>query len=314
MNRLKNSAPRHAFTLVELLVVIAIIGILVALLLPAVQAAREAARRTQCINNLKQLGLALHNYHASFNQFPPGGEVPESSSESQPSYLARMLPYMEQSTISDNLDFRAALSDPSNNAMAQLELAVFRCPSNSPTEISGNRTDPWVGGQLYQTSNYEGINGAGREQMRKNATHNCGAHNIDGFVFPGSKTSIRKITDGTSHTFAMGERIHELRAWARGYTASFNVCTFMSKNLTYPLTGDPSGIGYYNAISADVSPKIVKFNDLYFGSDHPGGTQFLFADGSATLLINDTSLPVLRNQATIAGGEPTDLDREPGLR
>ena len=305
---------RRGFTLVELLVVIAIIGILVALLLPAVQAAREAARRTQCANNLKQLGLALQNYHSAFNQFPPGGEVPANSSESPPSFLARMLPYMEQGTIADNLDFDAVLSDPANSAMAQMELAVFRCPSNTTTELSGNRTDPWVGNNVFQTANYEGVNGAGREQMRKNASHACGAHNTDGFVFPGSETSIRMITDGTSNTFAMGERIHELRPWARGYTYRDNLCTFMSKNMTFPITSDPASIGYYVAIRLDVSPKNVKFNDLYFGSDHPGGAQFLFADGSARLIVDDTSLPILRNQSTIAGGEPTDLDREPGLR
>ena len=114
----------RAFTLVELLVVIAIIGILVALLLPAIQTAREAARRTQCSNNLKQMGLAAHNYHDTFNCFPPGAitDGPCCGAKSRINWAIALLPYMEQSTLYDDYDHDANNEDPSNDPVRRPRL------------------------------------------------------------------------------------------------------------------------------------------------------------------------------------------------
>ena len=124
---------RNAFTLVELLVVIAIIGILIALLLPAVQAAREAARRAQCNNNLKQMGLALHNYHDSYKKFPPGNM--SGLVFSGISIHARLLPYLEQKNVQDLINFGVPYNDPTNDMARLSPVSLFLCPSDNNLEL-----------------------------------------------------------------------------------------------------------------------------------------------------------------------------------
>jgi prepilin-type N-terminal cleavage/methylation domain-containing protein len=133
------SQRRRGFTLVELLVVIAIIGILVALLLPAVQAAREAARRSQCLNNLKQIGLALHNYHDTHKVLPFG----QGGTADRFSALALMLPFMEQSNLHNLIDFKQSTTAAANNAARLTEVPLFRCPSDlrNPLPQTGGATN-----------------------------------------------------------------------------------------------------------------------------------------------------------------------------
>jgi len=139
------SKQRRAFTLVELLVVIAIIGILVALLLPAVQAAREAARRAQCSNNLKQMGLAAHNYHDTFRSFPPGAitDGPCCSAKSRVNWAIALLPYMEQTSLYDEYDHDANNEDPTNDLVrrAEIDKLVSDSPFLAATEIAGGTYD-----------------------------------------------------------------------------------------------------------------------------------------------------------------------------
>jgi prepilin-type N-terminal cleavage/methylation domain-containing protein len=149
---LAKAEVRRGFTLVELLVVIAIIGILIALLLPAVQAAREAARRMQCSNNLKQIGLGLHNYHDTFGTFPPG-----ASQDQYLGYATRLLPFMEQKPLYDRVDFENVYSTPNNYAVGAVRVDAFLCPSSS--EFTSKHTAEQANGQRCYTIHYYGNTG-----------------------------------------------------------------------------------------------------------------------------------------------------------
>ena len=144
---LQDRLQRAGFTLVELLVVIAIIGILVALLLPAIQSARAAARRMQCQNNLKQIGIALHNYHAANKEFPAGmqfdvnpltpwiGPSAEASAKFQPNWIIKILPYMEEQAIYDAFDFNQFISHQNNRAVRGTRIPTLLCPEDSGAEV-----------------------------------------------------------------------------------------------------------------------------------------------------------------------------------
>ena len=199
--------PRRAagFTLIELLVVIAIIAVLIALLLPAVQAAREAARRAQCINNLKQIGLALHNYHSTTNVFPQGGAVTSSGIGSTSVWGAwsahsMLLPYLEQSQMYNALNFywetrNNAYGEWINSTVITSRLTAFQCPS-SPVP-PGSQT--WYGapfaGNNYFASTGSSLMWRGDQQFIPNGP----------FMVAGSPIGIRDIQDGTSNTVAFGE-------------------------------------------------------------------------------------------------------------
>ncbi|MFO1064952.1 MAG: DUF1559 domain-containing protein [Pirellulales bacterium] len=180
---------RKGFTLVELLVVIAIIGILVGLLLPAVQQAREAARRMQCSNNLKQLGLALHNYHDAHKRFPfaSGGTVPPSGSPGY-SAVSLLLPYMEQAPLWNQIDFRLPLTDPVNNNARLASVPGFLCPSDRANP------QPQTGGAI----NY---------MVNKGSLHLWSDPTCNGVFIPGKSFRMADITDGTSNTAAFSERL-----------------------------------------------------------------------------------------------------------
>jgi prepilin-type N-terminal cleavage/methylation domain-containing protein/prepilin-type processing-associated H-X9-DG protein len=197
----RSSSRQRAFTLVELLVVITIIGILIALLLPAVQAAREAARRAQCVNNLKQIGLAIHNYHTVYDTFPPGaveayGNMPGSANDittwNNWSGTAMLLPYLEQRNIYNAINFNiAALYPPAftltyaNTSMYDTRIASFLCPS-----------DPEAG--RIRINNYHMCMGASTNDL---------SNNTNGFFSNLVSYGMRSITDGTSSTIAYAEVI-----------------------------------------------------------------------------------------------------------
>ena len=192
----------RGFTLIELLVVIAIIAILIALLLPAVQQAREAARRSQCKNNLKQLALALHNYESTHTVFPPGGlGYPYVWSAH-----AHLLPYLEQSVLQNQLDYDVppmtafgsgfdATAVAANDAAAQIRLPIFLCPSDQDV-VPGSD----YGGISYPACAGSGVNGSA-------STDDGLISGADGLIFSKSKTGFRDITDGTSNTVAFGEQL-----------------------------------------------------------------------------------------------------------
>ena len=175
---------RRGFTLIELLVVIAIIAILIALLLPAVQQAREAARRTQCKNNMKQLGLALHNYASAFKCFPFG----QGGTGNRYSAVSQLLPYFDQTTVYNQINFDLPVTDPVNDVARMQELSMLRCPSDF------RNTQPQNGGAI----NYYG---------NKGSSILWGDPNQDGVMFVRSRVRFRDIIDGTSNTCAFAERM-----------------------------------------------------------------------------------------------------------
>ncbi len=264
-------STRHAFTLVELLVVIAIIGVLIALLLPAVQAAREAARRAQCANNLKQLGLAMHNYHDTMKCFPPGFMVldHEGTITGGWAWGVFLMPFIEQSPLQGTLSptmytLSEVVSDPALLPMLQMKLEVFRCPS-SPIE---DLREYLGGGEMVATANYTCCRGF---FSIKGAAHLTTQN--DGICYGQSGTRIADVTDGTSNTIALGERT-VLKRYADDPTK-------------WPSWCGPGGLGIGSTVSSCVAYRLNDPDSIHgFSSHHPGGASFCFVDGSVHFIAD----------------------------
>ncbi len=300
---------KRGFTLVELLVVIAIIGILIALLLPAVQAAREAARRMQCSNNMKQLGLAAHNYMSAHGHFPPGAYWLHENIGAPGGLLVVLLPYIESGALLDNFSFaRAAVKYP-NVEIAEQHIPTYRCPSESG-ENEFDELFTAAGGR-FVNSNYVGVMGA--EETVSGAHFeegHCGRYYIDGVFYPNSEVKARDISDGLANTLAFGERTYQLRAWASGAyhygDTTSHVCVYSAKNVRWPINSDSSML-YFR----DKGPPFTcVFNDLYFGSRHPGGAQFCFADGSVHFVNETIDFDTYQDMAIRNDGNVLDKDYE----
>lgn len=286
------------FTLVELLVVIAIIGVLIAILLPAVQTAREAARRSSCVNNLKQLGLAIQNYHGARKTFPPGAKKNTVSGKPGISWRVLILPQIEENSMFEQIGPRPD-GGASNWDAEKVLPVVFGCPS------AEFKNDAW------KESNYWGVCGAIRRPERIDLEDAaCGDLSINGVFFPDSKTRIGRITDGTSHTLAIGERDYTFRSWMTGVswvgTPPTRVCSEAANNIRYPINAPHSQFGYFVADgkAPPSGPFTILGNDLFFGSKHSGGANFCFADGSVHFLSDTIDFTIYEDLATIAGNEP----------
>ncbi|QDT96871.1 DUF1559 domain-containing protein [Gimesia aquarii] len=285
---------RNAFTLIELLVVIAIIAILIALLLPAVQQAREAARRTECKNKLKQWGLGLHNYHDNYQTFPPGTMGLNSSSTNPRNnhpWSVRVLPFVDQAPLYNTFNFSLNYNDttgtPSNRSRRDEKFPLMHCPSARTRDRKpSNSAEGW-------TIHYYGI--AGPKGVRpapltgnwptahatSNITSNHGNNAISGILFRQSNVAIRDITDGTTNTLLLGEisskpaGSNSYRAWIQGASnGNHSFASYACKNLK-----DGIGASGWNSGNAD-----RLFNDVDFGSNHTGGAHFLMADGSVRFI------------------------------
>ncbi|QDS89093.1 putative major pilin subunit [Rosistilla ulvae] len=304
MSTFRNASGRKGFTLVELLVVIAIIGILVGLLLPAVQQAREAARRMSCTNNLKQLGLAIHNYHDVFRVFPPGGNGSYDLAvrSNQLSLHTFLLPFLEQGNVHDQIDFSGSSYLTERNSSAN-RVDAFLCPSSTrefdATTSGGSLSYP----DLY-TAHYLGVMGPKGVNAQTGGTYQSdetlasnGGFARQGVFYDLSKIKFRDITDGTSNTFALGELSWNdagtvFRMWVRGCGGS--ACT-SCKNIV-------DGIGITPAVSGN-------FNNVSFGSQHPGGAHFVQCDGSVRFVSETVDLGLYKATASRNGGEvATALD------
>ncbi|MCA9234774.1 MAG: DUF1559 domain-containing protein [Planctomycetales bacterium] len=339
---------RGGFTLVELLVVIAIIGVLVALLLPAIQAAREAARRTDCINRLRQLSLSAHNYESANGVLPSHGDVRlvGNIETGALSALARVLPYMEYTAVHSLVNQNGHWRDTSNRVALRTPLSFLRCPSGNELQLTYiNARDTGAEEETDLTSHYVGNLGAmpgncggsggGRTPVVPPYPDNTyefygctddpapgtvapppardpggapgtGGCAINGTIFPLSKLSLKKVTDGTSNTMMFGEMSWDIgpqEPWLVGST---------SRNAN-PVSSSHGVI--YNAKNIRYTPNTRRFVDengkvealnanVSLGSNHPGGTHLVMCDGSAMFVNNDIDLVgVYRPMASRASGE-----------
>jgi prepilin-type N-terminal cleavage/methylation domain-containing protein len=295
----------RGFTLVELLVVIAIIGILVALLLPAIQAAREAARRSQCVNNLKQFGVAYHNYHDTHKKFPPRFSrwtwEPSIPSDNKPTFPPQvyLLPFMEQSALYDQLDCGKSSRQAPNAALAGTLVPGFACPSDSSaieviTSGTKHAVDYLSGVPATAPMSYFESSGAWGCPAPSGYNGYCLSTGGQGFTapFPTSRR-IADITDGTSSTLAMGENVpdcYNWSSWMYGDTATYN--TSNGLNIKWTTCCRRRGGNWL-----DWQPCAS------FKSMHPGGMNGLLVDASVRFLAETIDMTVFQQLGTIAGGE-----------
>ncbi len=294
------SRPQRGFTLIELLVVIAIIGVLIALLLPAVQAAREAARRAQCTNNLKQLALAANNYESTNGCFPGNTyEAPCSSCYQNFSAFVRLLPFTEQGPLYNAVNFSWTDYDAPNITVHGIKIATLACPSDpwSPSQISPNtpnasfnfnmKTLP-PGTWQQQFTSYAVNNGTFPDpgfRMYYMSSTPQEYQMLNGVIYADSAVKIAEITDGTSNTMIFGEH-------AKMLMAKFNP-TYQNSDMSWD---SPQ---HYDTTFATLFPLNVQSNNqnlaggsvsYYFSqgatSMHPGGANFAFCDGSVHFLKN----------------------------
>jgi prepilin-type N-terminal cleavage/methylation domain-containing protein/prepilin-type processing-associated H-X9-DG protein len=274
---------RLGFTLIELLVTIAIISVLVALLLPAVQQAREAARRTQCKNNLKQISLALHNYHERSGSFPPQTVVDWGAETGWWSWIARVLPDLDQRPLYDRLDLNADVWSNCNRLKpyTSQRLDVLMCPSDPGSGGLFESDEDCAGGEAYALTSYLGCRGSTR-RLPGNG------------VFPDvNKTSrLRDVVDGTSQTLLLGERPPDPAAYWGWWAAGVGL--------------DEHGLGDYVVdVHEGLSQGELGNNAdlLHYWSAHAGGAHFAMCDGSVRFLSYSIDHATFLSLGSRNGGE-----------
>ena len=329
MARSRHVGPhrRAGFTLIELLVVIAIIAILIGLLVPAVQKVREAAARAQCQNNLKQIALALHNYHDANKRFPHGGVTNGDccSTPSGPTWTIFLLPYLEQEALYQRYDFTVT-NEHSNNLFVRTQFVpVYTCPADvHSNKVLQPESGPG-GGLNYATGSYRAVSGrsdssgwfdsgdAGGFPPGWRGVLHSGVDaryppNPGNFKLPyGNPERIANISDGTSNTIMVGEYTtitHASRTtfWAYTYT-SYNQSSMILPPQTRQLLADYDQCSKLGGANGDNPCKRA------WGSLHSGGIiNFAFADGSVRSVSTNMDMVLLAALATIAGGEVVNLE------
>jgi prepilin-type N-terminal cleavage/methylation domain-containing protein len=326
----KNSA----FTLVELLVVIAIIGVLVALLLPAIQAAREAARRNQCTNNLKQQGLALQMHHDVKKVLPQGrnGTTPGPGTATSPlavSWAFQLLPYMEQNAIYDSLVNTQRVDSQQNVRAMRTPVDTFFCPSRrSPAADRDFDNDDAAPADEQRAvaagGDYAGNAGIHRDYS-KNSDETPERALQEGVIYSFSKVNLRYVSDGTTTTFAIGEKYipteDELRQEPGAYDENRlhymqgDTAFFSGDNIETIMAGTECGLAprapFFNQPARP--PFLEELNcephelKEQFGSQHPSICHFVFLDGHVQALSTDIDLVMLRRMSTIADGQTIEM-------
>lgn len=295
---------RPGFTLVELLVVITIIGVLISLLLPAVQSAREAAHRMQCTNQIKQLGLALHSYHDTYRSFPPGWV---DSGNFGWGWNAFLFPYLEQQTFFERLNVnKKQLIQINNNASTQplLQTVIpnLRCPSDRAKEVGEQYVGAGANQRPVATSNYVGCRGF-FNMANGDTTNDPIVDNTlnNGVLYANSAVKFTDITDGTSNTLAIGEK--NIDATNSGSPEFRAACW----------AGDGRAQNG-NAVTSCVRGKVNQGNQMNFASSHPGGANFALCDGSVRFIaetiasnngaVDGTPIPASPWQTLFDAGKP----------
>ncbi len=296
---------RKAFTLIELLVVIAIIAILIALLLPAVQQAREAARRTQCRNNLKQFGIAVHNYHDIYKQFPNANA---NSSLSGGSLFVSILPLIDQANGYDLWDFSLSNSDPVNVAVSGQRIPVFICPTAAePRAVPGCDSDAG-----RAPGNYA-VNIGTKDFNQYWSYFGEPAPSLDGaIVYTDSadgKTSMRDFLDGTSNTLLIGETAYNLPDYKFSSGSCMDEPRYSFTYWANPYPGSTACTTEYafnpkdELDDGDFDANWVRS----FRSDHTGGVFFVLADGSVHFVNDSIDATVLDGLASRNGREVVNI-------
>jgi prepilin-type processing-associated H-X9-DG protein len=310
--------------LIELLVVIAIIGVLIALLLPAVQKVREAANRAKCANNLMQLALAAHHHHDSKGKFPNGVHTVDTDGGRYANgtcWEVELFPYFEQDNLKnrwDYNDFRNNVVGNKNATTAQV-LQVLLCPSDSLPELVVYVSDEFYTKYAYAKGFYGMSSYGGNAGIRSFPT---GKATRDGIFYQDSCIGLADVTDGATNTFLFGERSHDdptFDRMASNYNTGFyplagfgmwaGVFATAGGSLAERLLSAPVPINY--RVPANISkdeflgPTGAQASRLCaYGSGHPGGANFAFADGSVRFLSDTIPLDTLQALSTRAGGEP----------
>jgi prepilin-type N-terminal cleavage/methylation domain-containing protein/prepilin-type processing-associated H-X9-DG protein len=293
------TAPRNGFTLIELLIVIAIIAILIALLLPAVQKVREAALRTQCTNNLKQIALACHNYHDTYKAFPQG--VSYTNPTYYFSWMAQLLPFVEQGALWNTATSYAANVNswpwgPPNNPALATVTPIYTCPMDPRSLLALDAK-----GLLVAFTSYQGNSGtAGNPNPGKNSG------GYDGVLYWQSRVRFADITDGTSTTFLAGERPPSADLWYGWW--------FAGNGFDWSGVGDvvlgSLEIQYAQALGCSSSYATYQDGKLanncdqaHWWSLHPGGSNFAFCDGGVRFIMYSAGDAAMAAMASRNGGE-----------
>jgi prepilin-type N-terminal cleavage/methylation domain-containing protein len=303
---LDSARRRRGFTLIELLVVIAIMGVLVALLLPAVQRAREAANRASCQNNLKQMGLALQHYHQSHSCFPPafsfqqpeGGAPPWATAPGW-GWAAYLLPYVEQEALARQVKFQVPIHDPLHEAVRLNPLRVYTCPSDRNTgayTLFDQFSQPVV---AASTTSYASNYGYGFEIGER-------PDDGSGVFFRNSRVRVADVIDGASNTLAIGERgaLFARTPWA-GAIDGGTVMVTPGAPVYGNIVEEPpvQAMASVNGMTPLNHPES---NPYLFFSPHTGTVLFSFVDGSCRPLGIQVPVEVLKALATRAQGEPVN--------
>lgn len=315
---------RNGFTLIELLVVIGIIALLIALLVPAVQKVREAANRTQCLNNLKQMGLALHNFHDVNKSFPAGfvsattGPWPGGSNDPVPevgpgwSVFAYLLPYLEQGNLHRSINFDLPIAHPANAAARRSFVPIYVCPSDTLPRLinitdSGNPpadTNPPVVLTDAAVSSYAGVLGDGAYEQLP----------FTGVFHRNSRVRFAEITDGTSNTVGIGERTSQFSAnsWVGVVPGQETVYTPTAREFD-PARPSLRARPAITAVLVHVritsgAPNTFGNSPGSFASSHTLGAHFLNMDGSCRFISNSVTRDTYRALVTRNGGEIVSED------
>jgi type II secretory pathway pseudopilin PulG len=275
------------------LVVIAIIGLLVALLLPAVQSSREAARRSACANNVKQIGLAIHGYQLSRKVFPPSNtdelfiwdvesELPNHS------WASVIMPYVEMQTLSDRIDFKVSSVGDANREAAGAVVSIYRCPSYTAAEFTD---DPHYPTGAFAIGNYVAIGATDVDHLWQASLK------PEGVIFPKAKIKPADIGDGLSKTVFIAEgREEKMRVWIDGRTSA-------NTSLRYDTSYGEPGISLNFRPYYDDGDIVSEYGP---SSMHPNGAYHLYGDGSVHFVVDSINTALYVAFSTRAGGEVVD--------